>query len=882
MRKIFTIVVLLIFGLSVHAADRYIATTGSNSNAGTLASPWATLSWACAHSTSPDLIHVGAGTFTETSQCVLPVGVSIIGQGVTSIIKAGYVGSTAVGLLTISSSAGTPLNGNQTVSNLEFDGNGQTGHCAISSNYRNNVTITNCTILNFSDRGVSFANGGDFVGAPSYYTSGNSVHDCIVTNCGHADPNNNYSYASLYWYGQTGFYIYNCTVNNTAQSAGNSDLIRCAWQSGSKVYNNVFTKPFGDNGGYWNFYSELFFTIGQFDIYGNTFNGNAALDFVDVRPGTGNWMNIYNNLWTNPSPPTATAHSVMSIDFEDYGAVQNVKIYNNHFKNVQTGVLLDPTGNTAYGAINKVLISGQVYYEQIYIYYNLFENIGSIPVTGYAPASAIDIKPDVNGGTEGVIHVANIYVDNNTIISGSTYKGYAGVLLETLSDMTNIYVRNNIIQGFSGYPVYYYKNLSTPSGSTHYIQDNLAYGNSGGNSVGFYNVTISGINYTPSGGIYSTSNPLFVSSSDFHLQSTSPAINAGIHITTPAVTTDYAGVTIGSPYPEIGAYEYVGGYTLATVTTTAITSITTTTASSGGNVTADGGATVTARGVCYGTSTNPTIANNPTTSGTGTGSFISSITGLAVGTTYHVRAYATNAVGTTYGTDIQFTTLAAIPTVTTTAVTGITTTTATSGGNVTADGGATVTARGVCVGTIATPTLANSSFTTNGTSTGTFVSALSGLTSGTFYYVRAYATNSAGTAYGSTVTFTTTVSLTLPVVTTADVSSITPTTATSGGTIVSNGGSSITVSGICWGTAVNPTTSNSKTIDGTTSGNWSDNITGLTQNTSYHVRAYATNSVGTSYGSDIQFTSLLTTSIYKVKYSGKFVTSGGKILIVTW
>ena len=99
-----------------------------------------------------------------------------------------------------------------------------------------------------------------------------------------------------------------------------------------------------------------------------------------------------------------------------------------------------------------------------------------------------------------------------------------------------------------------------------------------------------------------------------------------------------------------------GGASAPTVSTTTPSSITQTTASSGGNVTADGGASVTARGVCWSTSSNPTTSNSKTSDGTGTGTFTSSITGLTASTTYHVRAYATNSVGTSYGSDQQFTT----------------------------------------------------------------------------------------------------------------------------------------------------------------------------------------------------------------------------------
>lgn len=96
----------------------------------------------------------------------------------------------------------------------------------------------------------------------------------------------------------------------------------------------------------------------------------------------------------------------------------------------------------------------------------------------------------------------------------------------------------------------------------------------------------------------------------------------------------------------------------------------------------------------------------------------------------------------------------AVPTVTTASISSITTTSASSGGDVTAEGSAAVTARGVCWSTSHNPTLADSK-TTDGTGTGTFSSSITGLSPGTLYYVRAYATNSAGTGYGNEVTFTT-------------------------------------------------------------------------------------------------------------------------------
>ena len=94
-----------------------------------------------------------------------------------------------------------------------------------------------------------------------------------------------------------------------------------------------------------------------------------------------------------------------------------------------------------------------------------------------------------------------------------------------------------------------------------------------------------------------------------------------------------------------------------TLTTTAVSSIATTTAVSGGTISSDGGATISARGVCWSTNANPTIAlSTKTNDGIGTGVFVSSITGLIANTTYYLKAYATNSVGTTYGTELSFTT----------------------------------------------------------------------------------------------------------------------------------------------------------------------------------------------------------------------------------
>jgi len=339
-----------------------------------------------------------------------------------------------------------------------------------------------------------------------------------------------------------------------------------------------------------------------------------------------------------------------------------------------------------------------------------------------------------------------------------------------------------------------------------------------------------------------------------------------------AYATNSAGTAYGNEL------NFNTGAVVPTLTTAAVTSITSTSATSGGDISSDGGSSVTAKGVCWSTSANPTTADSKTSDGTGADPFTSNITGLNPGTTYHVRAYAINSVGTSYGNDVSFTTSTVIPTVTTSAITNITSTTATSGGNITSDGGASVTARGVCWSTTANPTTTDTK-TSDGTGTGSFTSSITGLTPGTSYHARAYATNSVGTAYGEDFIFT--AGALMATVTTSAVTDITSTTASSGGNVTSDGGSSVTARGVCWSATVNPTIADSKSSDASGTGSYTSSLTGLTPCSTYHVRAYATNTAGTAYGDDISFTSgttlptVTTTSITSI--TSTTASSGGDI-----
>jgi len=194
---------------------------------------------------------------------------------------------------------------------------------------------------------------------------------------------------------------------------------------------------------------------------------------------------------------------------------------------------------------------------------------------------------------------------------------------------------------------------------------------------------------------------------------------------------------------------------LPVVLTGTVTDVTRTSASVGGEVTDDGGLDVTSRGFCWGTTADPVVTGNKTTTGAGTGTFSAVITDLSPSTPYYIRAYAINELGTAYGDQQSFTTGDVVAATLTTKTPGsLTSSSATSGGDITDDGDGDISLRGVCWNTTGSPTT-NDSKTEDGSGSGAYDSEITGLDANTTYYARAYAVNPAGTAYGNEVTFKT-------------------------------------------------------------------------------------------------------------------------------
>jgi hypothetical protein len=290
--------------------------------------------------------------------------------------------------------------------------------------------------------------------------------------------------------------------------------------------------------------------------------------------------------------------------------------------------------------------------------------------------------------------------------------------------------------------------------------------------------------------------------------------------------------------------------------------ITGSTALGGGLVINDGGSPVKSRGVCWSLTENPTIyPGQMTTDSTGTGPFLSHLTGLVANKKYYLRAYAVNDIGIAYGDQINFiTSPATLAIVKTVSPSELTSNTATITCNVSDDSGSPVSSRGICWGDAPEPTADKNNKSINGAGLGTFSALITGLAAGKTYYARAYAINSPGISYGNLISFTTKQAV-MPSVTTILPGLISYTTSMCGGNVTGDGGAIVLSRGVCWSSSENPTIAlNSKTTDGTGTGNFASLISGLKPNSNYYVRAYATNQAGTGYGNQVLLKTLATTS----------------------
>ena len=261
----------------------------------------------------------------------------------------------------------------------------------------------------------------------------------------------------------------------------------------------------------------------------------------------------------------------------------------------------------------------------------------------------------------------------------------------------------------------------------------------------------------------------------------------------------------------------------------------------GGTINSDGGSDIIEKGICYGNSNSPTLKDSRLIIATAGNEFQSMIT-VIPGITTYVRAYAINGAGIGYGEVLSYSSIVA----TIDYIGEITGTSASC--SVITQSDQSITSRGVCWSTSANPTI-NDNKTVAGPGSNPLVVPITGLSPGTKYYVRAYAQGAQGIFYGAELNF---ITKSFPKVTTKEINNAGTFILTSGGEITDTGGTPVTAAGICWSTHSSPTVADSKTdnyVDYQSNIFLSD-LSGLQPNTTYYVRAYAINLVGTAYGNE--------------------------------
>lgn len=369
--------------------------------------------------------------------------------------------------------------------------------------------------------------------------------------------------------------------------------------------------------------------------------------------------------------------------------------------------------------------------------------------------------------------------------------------------------------------------------------------------------------YTERGFCYSTSaNPTISHNKIVVSGSGVGAYSTDVNSLTYPVTYHVRAYAIQNGQPRYGNdITFSTSGTGTQVQTSAPSSITATSATFNGSIVEEGSPAYTEKGFCYSTSSNPTISNNKViVSGTGSGPYSKNVTGLALQTTYYVRAYAMQNGQPVYGNALNFETVWVDAEVQTSAVTNITSTTAKFNGVVTNAGTPNITEKGFCYSTTnPNPTISNTKVVVSGTGTGNYNKSMTGLTEGETYYVRAYVMQNGTAIYGNSVQFSTDE---MPVVYTNDVSNLTPVSSagiilswnvTFNGSIGSVGSPAYVERGFCYGTSMNPT-GNRQIVSGSGTGSFSKTITGLQNYQTYYVRAYAKTSSGTYvYGQNVSF-----------------------------
>lgn len=447
MKKILTISLILL-SLFGNSTTYYIDPTGNDATGtGSIVAPWATLKKATTSvTTAGDIIHVNAGTYTETLQSTLAVGISIEGDdSATTIIKS-TLSSTNDAIIVASSTTGT--NGNQHISNIQLNGDNRTTSWAIEIRGRSNFSIHDCSIKDFEDNGVYWTSRNDGLELPpSVFATGNTFYNNRVYN---SSTYTTFGHGGLVIGGQDGMLVYNNVFNQTGRTSGtNGYCIKYANDGhlkDCKIYNNSITKEPYD-GTSWDFAVELF-NVSGLEIYGNTCIG--AMDF-NYQPKLTYAYSVYvhDNII---GPLTQQSQYERGVIFEF--DCETVRIENNTFRNLSNPIY--------YSTRNLTVISNNS------IKGNNCYNIGNSSThEGYGIRFISD-------GSASFI-CTNLTIEHNTFAGDSINDASRGISIADGGDIRNTTIKNNIFTHF-GYSYL----VADPASvvDTLLIENNLVY-NSG-------------------------------------------------------------------------------------------------------------------------------------------------------------------------------------------------------------------------------------------------------------------------------------------------------------------------------------------------------------------------------------------------------------------
>ncbi len=541
MKKILLSTVLLVITMLCFATTYYISPIGNNANAGTAASPWKTLVYACQTTTAGDIIHVTAGTYTETAVASLKAGVSLEGEGAaTTVIKSSIAGDWSV-LLVLESPANT--NGNQSISGITFDGQyvSETSYktwWGIHVSGRSNVTIRDCIVKNFYDRGVNF--DGNTVWNPlvdpGNYATGNKFYNNSLLNT--ARCTNNYGAGQLNIGGQNGMEIYGNTMRQDQRpNFKNGWPIKYwenGWLKGVKIYNNTLIKApyrgtYPGEAGDWDFAIELF-NISGLEIANNQIQGCIDLNYN--YKGTYQYSTwIHHNTITHSNPNYFESGIILEF------ATQSAIVEDNQFFNASSGVQFNTRGPGNSGGYNyPAPVGGYSSLTNNVIRRNLFAGVYRGNGTGIGIFSEGTDDPYVDGLT----------ISNNTIVAKSGNAPYWGIDFSSQpnGNAKNITIKNNIVVGFqAGWLVG--SNPSKINGIT--VQNNLLWQNIGNNAPSWPQ--------QPAGYVYTgniAADPKL--GTDYRPLAGSPALNAG----TDGTDIGFTGGSGTSPSPCTYTYSTWG------------------------------------------------------------------------------------------------------------------------------------------------------------------------------------------------------------------------------------------------------------------------------------------------------------------------------------